>query len=88
MSSARAANGSVESGSSLSLRPMGLAPQPADLTAKSLARALPHSWAEQTFRRAMVSMIDDAGKQANTGDEGRPSYWAPFIVVGDGGAGK
>lgn len=33
----------------------------------------------EAFRRTMLSMID-AGQP--------PSYWAPFIIVGEGGAGR
>jgi hypothetical protein len=52
---ARAANGSVESGSSLSLRPMGLAPQPADLTVKSLSNSYDFS-REKSYATALFPL--------------------------------
>jgi CHAT domain-containing protein len=33
-------------------------------------------WAGRAFRRAMLSLIEE-GKP--------PGYWAPFVVVGEGG---
>jgi hypothetical protein len=36
----------------------------------------------------MVAMIDGVDKSANTAEEAKPLYWAPFIVVGEGGSGK
>jgi hypothetical protein len=40
------------------------------------------------LRRAMLAMIDRAGKTAGTAYEAHPPYWAPFVVVGDGGSGR
>ena len=42
----------------------------------------------EAFRRAMLSIIDDAGEQGSPANEAHPSYWAPFVVVGEGGAGR
>ena len=37
----------------------------------------------EALRRAMLAMIDQ-GKPA----EAHPANWAPFVVVGEGGAGR
>ena len=42
----------------------------------------------EAFRRAMLSMLDNAGKAGNPDDEAHPAYWAPFVLVGEGGEGK
>ena len=33
----------------------------------------------EALRRSMLALIDQSGVKA------RPAYWAPFVVVGDGG---
>jgi CHAT domain-containing protein len=42
----------------------------------------------EAFRRAMLAMIDDAGKSGNPAYQAHPVYWAPFVVGGEGGSGK
>jgi CHAT domain-containing protein len=42
----------------------------------------------EAFRRAMLAMIDDASKPGNPAYEAYPLYWAPFVVVGEGGKGR
>jgi CHAT domain-containing protein len=42
----------------------------------------------EAFRRAMLAMIDGAGKTGGTAYEAHPLYWAPFVVVGEGGTGR
>ncbi|MFY9655733.1 MAG: tetratricopeptide repeat protein, partial [Methylocystis sp.] len=42
----------------------------------------------EAFRRSMLSMIDAAGKSKKTTRQAHPYYWAPFVVVGEGGAGR
>jgi CHAT domain-containing protein len=42
----------------------------------------------EAFRRAMLAMIDGAGKSTKTAYEAHPLYWAPFVVVGEGGNGR
>ena len=36
----------------------------------------------EALRRAMVSMISGGN------DEAHPAFWAPFVLVGEGGAGR
>jgi CHAT domain-containing protein len=42
----------------------------------------------EAFRRSILSLIDNAGKQDSPANEAHPSYWAPFVVVGEAGAGR
>jgi CHAT domain-containing protein len=42
----------------------------------------------EAFRRAMLAMIDGASKSTDTAYEAHPLYWAPFVVVGEGGNGR
>jgi len=35
----------------------------------------------EALRRAMLALVDNGAS-----DEANPSYWAPFVVVGEGGA--
>jgi CHAT domain-containing protein len=42
----------------------------------------------QALRSAMLATIDDAGKSANPAGEAHLHYWAPFVVVGEGGTGR
>jgi CHAT domain-containing protein len=42
----------------------------------------------EAFRRAMLAMIDGAGKSTGTAFEAHPLYWAPFVVVGEGGSSR
>ena len=42
----------------------------------------------EALRRAMLAMIDEAGKSANPAREAHPLYWAPFVVVGEGASGR
>jgi CHAT domain-containing protein len=42
----------------------------------------------EAFRRAMLAMIDGAGKTVGTAYEAHPLYWASFVVIGEGGSGK
>jgi CHAT domain-containing protein len=37
----------------------------------------------EAFRRSMLSLMTNG-----TGDEAHPSYWAPFVLVGEGGEGR
>jgi CHAT domain-containing protein len=39
----------------------------------------------EALRRSMLAMIDNAGKSPNTAYKANPLYWAPFVVVGEGG---
>jgi CHAT domain-containing protein len=36
----------------------------------------------------MLAMIDGAGTSGNPANEAHPLYWAPFVVVGEGGTGR
>jgi CHAT domain-containing protein len=36
----------------------------------------------EAMRRSMLDLIDKGGQEAH------PAYWAPFIVVGEGAAGR
>jgi len=47
---------------------------------KSLGRA-------EALRRAMLSVMADTSRPANWVPASHPSVWAPFVVVGEGGAG-
>ncbi len=42
----------------------------------------------EAFHRAMLAMIDGAGKTDNPASQAHPFYWAPFVVIGEGGRGK
>ena len=42
----------------------------------------------EAFRRAMLAMIDNADKSTSSAHEASPLYWAPFVVVGEGGGGR
>ena len=42
----------------------------------------------EAFRRALLAMIDDAGKNPGDANDAHPLFWAPFVVVGEGGSGK
>jgi CHAT domain-containing protein len=43
----------------------------------------------EAFPRAMLVMIDDAGKSsADDANDTHPLFWAPFVVVGEGGTGR
>ena len=42
----------------------------------------------EAFRRAMLALIDGADKSPDAASEAHPLYWAPFVVVGEGGSGK
>jgi CHAT domain-containing protein len=42
----------------------------------------------EAFRRAMLAMVDGADKSDNPTYQAHPLYWAPFVVVGEGGSGK
>jgi CHAT domain-containing protein len=48
-------------------------------TAQALARD-PSLGRAEALRRAMLAMID-----GNKAEYAHPSYWAPFVVVGEGG---
>jgi CHAT domain-containing protein/Tfp pilus assembly protein PilF len=39
----------------------------------------------EAFRHAMLAMIDEADKSKETANQAHPLYWAPFVVVGEGG---
>jgi CHAT domain-containing protein/Tfp pilus assembly protein PilF len=39
----------------------------------------------EAFRQAMLAMIDEADKSKETANQAHPLYWAPFVVVGEGG---
>jgi len=41
----------------------------------------------QALRRAMLSVMDDTSRPAHWVPASHPSVWAPFVVVGEGGAG-
>jgi CHAT domain-containing protein len=40
------------------------------------------------LRHAMLAMIDEAGKSQEGANQAHPSLWAPFVIVGDGGANR
>jgi CHAT domain-containing protein len=42
----------------------------------------------EALRCAMLAMIDGAGTSGNPANEAHPLYWAPFVVVGEGGTGR
>ena len=48
---------------------------------KSIGRA-------EALRRAMLAVMLDKTRPANWPPAWHPSVWAPFVVVGEGGAGK
>jgi CHAT domain-containing protein len=37
----------------------------------------------EALRRSMLALIDKGDR-----DEGHPAYWAPFVVVGEGGSSR
>ena len=37
----------------------------------------------EALRRSMLALIDKGGP-----DEAHPAYWAPFVVVGEGGSSR
>ena len=43
----------------------------------------PRAGRSEALRRAVLAMIDKGEPQ-----EAHPAYWAPFVVVGEGGAGR
>ena len=47
-----------------------------------LARAGPGLGRAEALRRSMLALLDDAGRP----DLAHPGFWAPFVVVGEGGA--
>jgi len=47
---------------------------------RSLGRA-------EALRRSMIAMIDQAPADPATAYQAHPMFWAPFIVVGEGGSG-
>ena len=40
----------------------------------------------EALRRAMLAMIDEADKSKDSANQAHPIYWAPFVVVGEGGS--
>lgn len=42
----------------------------------------------EALRRAMLAMIDDAGKSRDDAQNANPILWAPFFIVGEGGTAK
>ena len=38
----------------------------------------------EALRRAVLAMIDNAGKSQDDADDANPMLWAPFVVVGEG----
>jgi CHAT domain-containing protein len=42
----------------------------------------------EAFRRAVLAMIDGAGKSTGAAYEAHPLYRAPFVVVGERGSGR
>ena len=56
------------------------------LTSSSFAqlRREPGIGRAEAFRRAMLSLIDDKGRAWAA----HPAVWAPFVIVGEGGAGR
>ena len=42
----------------------------------------------EALRRSMVAMIDGAGKGGEPDYFAHPLFWAPFVLVGEGGAGR
>ena len=43
----------------------------------------------EVLRRAMMAMIDGAGKsQDASDDDANPMFWAPFFIVGEGRMGR
>ena len=42
----------------------------------------------EALRRSMISMIDQAVVDPNTAYQAHPMFWAPFVVVGEGGSGR
>ena len=41
----------------------------------------------EALRRAMLSVMSDTSRPAHWVPASHPSVWAPFVVVGEGGAG-
>jgi CHAT domain-containing protein len=46
-------------------------------------KADPRIGRAEALRRSMLAMID-----SGEGYEAHPAYWAPFVLVGEGGAGR
>jgi CHAT domain-containing protein len=42
----------------------------------------------EALRRAMLAVMDDTSRPRNWVPAVHPSVWAPFVVVGEGGAGR
>ena len=42
-------------------------------------KTVPSIGRAEALRRSMLALIEEGGAKA------RPAYWAPFVVVGDGG---
>lgn len=42
----------------------------------------------EAMRRAMLAVMNDASRPAHWTPAAHPSVWAPFVVVGEGGAGR
>lgn len=42
----------------------------------------------EALRRSMVAMIEGAGTGENPSQSAHPMFWAPFILVGEGGRGR
>ena len=42
----------------------------------------------EALRRAMVALMADTSRHAHWVPASHPSIWAPFVVVGEGGAGR
>ena len=60
-----------------------------DATVKLITKTLSAMAADKTIghsealRRSMVALIEQGASH-----EAHPAYWAPFVVVGEGGAGE
>lgn len=42
----------------------------------------------EALRRAMLAMIDATGNEVGFEFQSHPMFWAPFVIVGEGGAGR
>ena len=88
MAKLRGSPGGQQLRKSHALRQNGDARENAKGSEEIRAHAVPAASSAEALRRSMVSMIDRAPADPKTADEAHPMFWAPFIVVGEGGLGR